>query len=183
MKKKILSIALTMALCATAALTPAYAATADQDDLKESLSTQFTFTMEEAAPNNPTYTITIPETVTIAEAGTAVNIKAENVANLGGKKISVTLAGTDYFRNQMVLEGEAATAPRKTSIRYQFVLADDTVLETTGQDTATGTELVSFTEDGTKSYTVKPVIVPAQIKKGVTYSGSVTYGIELKNID
>lgn len=181
MKKKILSTALTMALCATAALTPAYAATADQNS-EGSLSTEFTFEMQDEVKNDPAYTITIPEAVTIEENGTQVDIKAENVANLGGKKVSVTLAGTDYFRNQMVLEGEAATAPRKTSIRYQFILADGTVLETKGTDTATGTELVSFTEDGTKSYTVKPVIVPAQIRKGVTYSGSVTYGIELKDI-
>lgn len=178
MKKKILSIALTMAFCATAALTPAYAATANQDS-QESLSTEFTFEMPEEVQNDPTYTITIPEAVTIAEAGTQVDIKAENVANLGGKKISVTLAGTDYFRNQMVLEGEVESGPR-TSIRYQFVLADNTVLETTGKDTATGTELVSFTEDGTASYTVRPVLSTA--KKGITYRGSVTYGIELKDI-
>ena len=178
MKKKILSLVFAVTLCTAATLTPAYAATADQSS-EGSLSTEFTFEMK----NDPTYTITIPEAIAMEKDGTPVNITAENVANLDGKKISVTLAGTNYYRNQMVLEGEAATAPRKTSIRYQFVLADDTVLETKGTDTATGTELVSFTEDGTASYIVRPVIVPSQIKKGVTYKGSVTYGIELKDID
>ena len=177
MRKKVLSIAFATALCATAALTPAYASTGNQGS-DESLSTEFTFEMK----NDPTYTITIPEAVTIEENGTQVDIKAENVADLDGKKISVTLAGTDYFRNQMVLEGEVESGPR-TSMRYQFVLADNTVLETTGQDTATGTELVSFTEDGTASYTVRPVITPSQVQKGVTYKGSVTYGIELADID
>ena len=176
MKKKILSLAFAAVLCVTATAIPAYAATADQNS-EGSLATEFTFEMK----NDPTYTITIPEAIAMDKDGTPVDIKAENVANLDGKKISVTLAGTDYFRNQMVLEGEVESGPR-TSMRYQFVLADGTVLETKGQDTATGTELVSFTEDGTASYTVRPVIVPTQIKKGVTYKGSVTYGIELKDI-
>ena len=175
MKKKILSLAFAVTLCATATVgAPAYAAAADQNST-EPLGTEFTFKMK----NDPTYTITIPEAIAMDEDGTPVDIKAENVANLDGKKISVTLAGTDYFRNQMVLEGEVESGPR-TSIRYQFVLADNTVLETTGKDTATGTELVSFTEDGTASYTVRPVLSTA--KKGITYRGSVTYGIELKDI-
>ena len=68
------------------------------------------------------------------------------------------------------------------SMRYQFVLADGSVIETTGgKDQANGVELASFTEDGTGSYTVKPVLA-FNVEKGVTYTGSLTYGIELVDL-
>ena len=66
-------------------------------------------------------------------------------------------------------------------MRYQLVLADNSLIETTGTDTATGTELASFTENGTVSYKVLPVVAPST-ERGVTYTGSVTYGIELTDI-
>lgn len=174
--KKILSIVLAVALCAAATLTPAYAASADQNS-EEALSTQLTFELK----NDPTYTVTIPSAVTIEKDGAQVDITAENIANLGAKKVSVTLVGTDYFRNQLVLTGKN-DAGRNAVMRYQLVLADNSVIETTGTDTVTGTELASFTEDGTVSYKILPVVAPST-ERGVTYSGSVTYGIELTDID
>ena len=90
--KKILSIVLAVALCAAVTLTPAYAASADQSS-EDAVSTEFTFELK----NDPTYTVTVPSAVTLDKDGTQVDITAENVANLGAKKISVTLAGTDYF--------------------------------------------------------------------------------------
>ena len=67
----------------------------------EDTATEFSFTLR----NDPTYTVTIPAQVTIEKDGTDVEVVAEDVENLAeNEKISVTIAGTDYFRNQMVLD-------------------------------------------------------------------------------
>lgn len=175
MKKALLAIP-AIALCAAMSATPVFAATATQDTAEGS-STAFTFEYQ----NDPTYTITIPDAVSMDADGTQVNITAENVANLGDKKISVTIAGTDQYRNQMVMTGKTEDG-MNVSMRYQFVLADGSVIETTGgKDQANGVELASFTEDGTGSYTVKPVLA-FNVEKGVTYTGSLTYGIELVDL-
>ena len=84
MKKALLAIP-AIALCAAMSATPVFAATATQDTAEGS-STAFTFEYQ----NDPTYTITIPDAVSMDVDGTQVNITAENVANLGDKKISVT---------------------------------------------------------------------------------------------
>ena len=93
-----------------------------------------------------------------------------------GNRVSVTIAGTDYYRNQMVLE--ANTTPR-TSLRYQIISESGEVLETTGQANQTvGKEVVSFTEDGTKQYQIRPVIA-GRFEYGVAYTGSITFGIAI----
>ena len=53
--------------------------------------------------------------------------------------------------------------------------------ETTGQDTATGTELASFTDNGTVTYTAKPVIGSKgqNLEPEVNYTGTMTFGIGL----
>ena len=49
---------------------------------------------------DPTYTVTIPSSVSMDQNGTAVDVVAEDVENLQeGQKISVTIAGTSYYRN------------------------------------------------------------------------------------
>ncbi|MEE0776391.1 MAG: hypothetical protein U0M15_04975 [Bacillota bacterium] len=173
--KKLLSAIMAATMCLGFSL-PAFAATADQTTT-ENLGTDFTFTVQ----NDPIYTVTIPSAVTIAQDGTTVDITAENVANLGGKEIAVTIAGTNYYRNQMVLEGKDNQGINKV-LRYQIITEDGTTVETTGKDTATGTELASFTDNGTVNYVVKPVVAPTTAK-GVTYTGSMTYGIALTDAE
>lgn len=172
--KKAVSAVLAMAMFASVGAVSVSAASANQDS-SDALSTEFTFEYK----NDPTYTVTIPSAVTITKEGTQMDITAEDVANLDNQKVSVTIAGTDKYRNQMVLEG------RNASIRYQFVLADGTVIETTGgKDQVNGVELASFTENGKATLTVRPVLVgSSSIIKGVTYTGSMTYGIALVNND
>ena len=106
-----------------------------------------------------------------------VDVTAENVENLPeSKKISVTIAGTDAYRNQMVLEGD--TSP-STSIRYQIISESGETIETTGgKDQANGKEVVAFTPSETKQYTVRPVI-EGRFEYGVAYTGSITFGIQL----
>lgn len=94
-----------------------------------------------------------------------------------GKKISVTIAGTDKYNDQMLVEAD--TSPR-TSLRYQIISADGELIETNASTGAVGVgkEVVSFTENATKQYQIKPVI-SGRYKYGVAYTGSITFGIEL----
>ena len=116
----------------------------------------------------------------LSDEGNALEIKASNVKNMDGKKVSVTINGTNYFRNQMVLQGKTSKSSYSSTMRYQLIAADGTVIETTGTDTATGTELAAFTEDGTVTYTAKPVAATmTNIETGVTYSGTMTFGISV----
>lgn len=126
----------------------------------------------------PEYTITIPESVSMGNEGATVNVEASNVKNIPeGKRISVTIAGTSGYKNQMVLEAD--TSP-KTSIRYQIINENNELIETNASTGAVGVgkEIVSFTENGTKQYQIKPVIA-GRYEYGAEYTGSITFGIEL----
>ena len=88
---------------------------------------------------DPTYTVTIPSSVSMDQNGTAVDVVAEDVENLQeGQKISVTIAGTSYYRNQLVVEAdrEDVSAGKVRQLRYQIISDDGELIETTGQDTA-----------------------------------------------
>lgn len=166
--KKTVALLLAMALCVGTAV-PAFAA--DEAVKDSGSSTEFRFTLR----NDPSYTITIPSHVTMEKDGTGVEVLAEDVEDLGGdQKISVTIAGTDYYRNQMVLEDPDTRA----TVRYQITTPDGRTLETTGgKDQMNGQEIVSFTGDGTETYTVKPVVA-SNVKPG-NYTGTLTYGISV----
>ena len=125
----------------------------------------------------PEYTVTIPQTVTMGNEGTTVDVVASDVKNLSdGQKISVTIAGTSAYNDQMVLEAD--TSP-STSIRYQIINEAGETIETNASTGAVGVgkEVVSFTEDGTKQYQIKPVIA-GRYEYGVESTGSITFGIE-----
>lgn len=171
--KKALASLMAATLCFSLVALPGFAASCNQNST-DAIGTTFTFDYK----NDPTYTVTIPDAVTMDKDGTNVDIVAENVANLDGQKISVTIAGTDQFRDQMLMSGK--TEDGKTGYtRYQFVLEDGTVVET-APDSVNGTELVSFTDNGTKTFQVKPVISFSSSQyKGVVYTGQMTYGISL----
>lgn len=169
-------IALMLAICGALSVSAisASAASADQNST-DAIGTEWTYELK----NDPTYTVTIPSAVELSKNGTAVEIKAENVANLDGQRVSVTVAGTDAFRNQMILDG-TDTKGRPQSVRYSITTEDGEYIETNASTGAVcvGKELASFTEDGTSTFTVAPIALPSSAK-GVTYSGSMTYGIEL----
>lgn len=130
--------------------------------------------------NDPVYTVIIPSALALSKDGTALNIEAKDVADLDGKKVSVTIVGTDYYRNQLVLQAKTSKPTYTGTIRYRLIAADGNVIETTGNDTATGTELASFTDNGTVTYTAKPVLDPRMnIEPGVYYTGTMTFGIGL----
>ena len=169
-KKHVAAAVLALALSVGAFAAPAAAASFNQDS-GTALSTAITFDYK----NDPTYTVVIPETITLTKEGAPLVISAEDVAYLDGKKVSVTIAGTDKFRDQMVLEGKTATGSN-ASMRYQIIKPDGTVVETT-PDNVNGTELASFTENGSVTLTVKPVLTgSSSIKKDVVYTATIIYG-------
>ena len=165
--KKIGALAMACAMCAGVSM----------QSLATEASTDFTFEYK----NDPTYTVSIPDSVTLTQEGTEMSITAEDVAYLDGQKVSVTIAGTSAYRDQMVLEGKTESGGN-ASLRYQFIMDDGSVIESNaGQDiVAVGKEVASFTENGTQSFTVKPGLEgSSSIKKGDTYTGSMTYSMEL----
>ena len=172
--KKIISLMLAVCAVLTVSAVSVSAASAVQN-ATEALGTEWTYELK----NDPTYTITIPSAVELSKNGTQVEITAENVANLDGQRVSVTIAGTDAFINQMVLSGKDANG-RSTSLRYSITTESGEFIETNASSGAVcvDKELASFTEDGTSTFTVTPIALPSSAK-GVTYSGSMTYGIEL----
>lgn len=140
-------------------------------------TTEFTYVKQ----NDPTFTVSIPSTLSLSDEGTPLEITASDVAYLGDKHVSVTIAGTNYFRNQMVLTGNTSKPSYSQVLRYQLISEDGTVIETTGTDTVSGREIASFTDNGTVTYIAKPVSSGAgiNIEPGVSYTGTMTFGIGL----
>ena len=175
MKKKVLAVFLAAVSCMAMSVT--------------AMAAESTQKISAVLTADPTYTVTIPATVNMGNDGTTVDVTASEVENLSeGQRISVTIAGTNYFRNQLVLEADRdfVDVNHARTLRYQIISEDGEVIETTGQDTATGSEVVSFTGNDTKQYQIKPVIVDAnrdRLVAGVPYTGSITFGIELADAE
>ena len=164
MKKRLFAAVLSAAICLTAPM--AVMAEESTQNLTVNLTAE------------PSYTVTIPGTVTMGNDGTTVDVTAEDVKNLPEEnKISVTIAGTDKYRDQMVVEAD--TSPR-TSLRYQIISETGETIETNAATGAVGVgkEVVSFVENGTKQYQIKPVI-NGRYEYGVDYTGSIIFGIEV----
>lgn len=171
LQKSIITLAIAATLSASVFTLPALAADNTQ------ASTQFTYTKQ----NDPTYTVSIPSSLSLTDEGTPLTITASDVAYLNGKKVSVTIAGTNYYRNQLVLSAKTSKPTYTDTIRYQLIGPSNNVIETTGQNTATGTELASFTDNRTVTYTAKPVVgnKGQNLEPGVNYTGTMTFGIGL----
>ena len=175
MKKKVLAVFLAAVSCMAMSVT--------------AMAAESTQKISAVLTGDPTYTVTIPATVNMGNDGTTVDVTASEVENLAeGQRISVTIAGTNYFRNQLVLEADRdfVDVNHARTLRYQIISEDGEVIETTGQDTATGSEVVSFTGNETKQYQIKPVIVDAnkdRLVVGVPYTGSITFGIEIADAE
>lgn len=130
----------------------------------------------------PEYSVTIPASVAMGNEGTYVDVTASDVKNLPeGKKISVTISGTDKYNDQMLVE--AKTTPR-TSLRYQIISEDGELIETNASTGAVGVgkEVVSFTGNETKQYQIKPVIA-GRYEYDVEYTGCIMFGIEVTDAE
>ena len=167
MKKKVFAVLLAAISCL------AVPVTAIAEEAEQAITVNLTA--------DPTYTVTIPASVSMDKEGTAVEVVAEDVENLQeGQKISVTIAGTSGYNDQMVVE--AKTTPR-TSLRYQIISDAGELIETNASTGAVGVgkEAVSFTGDGAKQYQIKPVLA-GRFEYGVDYTGSITFGIEVVDV-
>lgn len=170
MKKRIIALSMIAAMSAALPGTALAAETSQEQQISVTLTAE------------PEYTVTIPASVSMGNEGAYVDVTAEEITNLPeGKKISVTIAGTDKYNDQMVVE--AQTSPR-TSLRYQIISDDGELIETNASTGAAGVgkEVVSFTENGTKQYQIKPVI-SGRYEYGVAYTGSITFGIEVADAE
>lgn len=159
--KKSIAALLCTAVCTSAGVT---AFAAESQDVA----------LSHVVENDPVYSLTIPSSLDMEKNGSGFTFEATGVQYMDGKKISVTIGGTDYFRNQMVLVDDDTRA----TLRYQIITADGRTLETTGQkDQMNGQEVASFTGDGTVSCIFKPVyafnVVPG------SYAGSITFNVDV----
>ena len=167
--KKIGSIIIMLALM----LSLSSVAFAEPEDSSTEMGSEFTFTYTKA---DPSYTITIPSEVVLDPNGTEVSIEAKDVLNLDGKSIFVTIAGTNSYRDQFILESDTRPA---YSMRYSITTANGEVLETIGiQNPHIGKQLASFDKDGIVSYLVTPIITQ-YTQYDVAYTGTITYGISV----
>ncbi|MEG0230242.1 MAG: hypothetical protein RR640_06525, partial [Oscillospiraceae bacterium] len=124
--------------------------------------------------NEPSYSITVPQTLNMTKSGTDFTFAINDVANLGSKTIDVSIAGTDYFRNQMIIVGENTRA----AMRYQIITSDGQVIETKGgKDEVNGKVVASFKENGISTCKFVPVVDIST--KPDNYSGSITFNVDV----
>ena len=138
MKKKILTIALVCAMMSAAAITVNAEPITPQTSDPKNGSTDVSYQVD------PTYTITIPESVTLSKDNTVnADITAADVLLEKGKKITVTLTGASNTTG----EGTATfNAKNNESVATYTIAAGSTAV-------ALGGEVASFTTDGTQALT------------------------------
>ena len=167
MKKMItLILAMTMALSVSAT---AFAAdtTINQDTAEpKNGSTKVTYTVA------PSYTVTIPATVTLD--GSAVEVKAEGVKVNKNSQVVVKLTGTSYSGNAFkVTTTEGAELAYTVKKGDTLVNIDDTVLSVnpdsaTDGNGASGSTSLSFSLNDTIQY-------------AGNYTGTVTFTVSVDN--
>ena len=117
MKKKVLAVFLAAVSCMAMSVT--------------AMAAESTQKISAVLTADPTYTVTIPATVNMGNDGTTVDVTASEVENLAeGQRISVTIAGTNYFRNQLVLEADRdfVDVNHARTLRYQIISEDGEVI-------------------------------------------------------
>jgi hypothetical protein len=116
---------------------------------------------------DPTYTVTIPETVTIGAEGTEKTVSAEGVVVEKGQYVSVTLAENNNFT---VKTTEGAELPYTVTANGEAVAAGGEILAVNPQDGKNGTATLTFDID------------ESAIKYAGTYTGSATFTIAVKDV-
>ena len=143
-------------------------------------------------PNDPVYTVTIPETIVMdTKEITKIPITASDVAYIPeGSKISVTLkSGSGTYGRLYLEEADENIEGRKPYLMTLMKQGTEEGFKNGAlEKQIKGMELAAFTENGTMEYQMYPVAFDypngtgnLAIQKGVHYTGSMTYGIELVN--
>lgn len=143
-------------------------------------------------PNDPVYTITVPQTVELnATEDTQVPVTASDVKYIPeGKKISVTLEKGNGTRGRLYLTGTNEETGKDYTMTLYIKGTEGEFKMGALENQILGMELASFTADGTMDYELRPasLVFPdstsdnLKIQKGVHYSAYLTYGIELTDI-
>ena len=116
---------------------------------------------------DPTYTVTIPENVTIGTDGTEKTVSAEGVVVEKGKYVSVTLAENNNFTVKTI---EGAELTYTVTKGEETVAPGGEILAVNPQDSKTGTATITFDIDETK------------IQYAGTYTGTATFTIAVKDV-
>lgn len=115
----------------------------------------------------PTYTVTIPETVTIGANGTEKTVSAEGVVVNKGQYVSVTLAAENNFT---VKTAEGAELTYTVTKGGQSVAAGGEILAVNPASAAGGSANITF------------AINEADVKYAGTYTGTATFTVAVKPV-
>ena len=115
---------------------------------------------------DPTYTVTIPETVTIGADGTEKTVSAEGVVVKKGQYVSVALAENNDFT---VKTTEGAELAYTVTANGEAVAAGGEILSVNPADGKTGTATITFDIDETN------------IQSAGTYTGTAIFTIAVKD--
>ena len=155
--KKLFALILTVAMIATMSVT-AFAAEIDQDTTapqEGSIAVRYQVA--------PTYTVTIPATVTLGENA---KIEAENVVVEKGKQVEVALTNDNDFK---VATPEGAELTYTVKNGEAEVAEGNTVLAVNPADGTTGETTLSF-------------VAPTTIQYAGKYEGTVTFTVAVKDV-
>ena len=155
--KKLFALILTVAMIATMSVT-AFAAEIDQDTAapqEGSIAVSYQVA--------PTYTVTIPATVTLGETA---KIEVENVVVEKGKQVEVALTEANDFK---VATTEGAELTYTVKNGETEVAEGDTVLAVNPADGTAGETTLSF-------------VAPTTIQYAGKYEGTVTFTVAVEKI-
>ena len=158
--KKIITLALVSAMALSVSAT--VFATDITPETSSWIDTEVTYNVD------PTYTVTIPDTVTL---GTSADVSASNVVVAKGSKVVVKLTGTSGTNNAFTVkntEGEELAYTVKNGTKN--VNVGDTVLTVNPESATTGSATLNFNAPDANS-----------IKYSGTYSGTVTFTVSVEN--
>ena len=116
----------------------------------------------------PSYTVTIPATVTLG--GSAVEVKAEHVVVPFGKQVVVELTGTSGTDNAFTVETtEGAVLAYTVKIGDSTVNVNDAVLTVNPKEKDNDSAELTFTAPTSVTYAGK-------------YTGTVTFNVSVKDV-
>ena len=149
----------------TAALCTLLVITASAGGIPKNDRGLFDTAMTASAATNPTYTITIPESVNI-DGGTA-EFKAGNVALPDGAKINITVDGENTESGQTTFN--ALNKAKDSTVQY--------TINNGSADVADGGTALTFTEGGTQTLTFTKTSDPTYAGK---HTETLTFGVALE---